>query len=495
MKCKCPDTKYELEPAVCKGRQRVSYPKCKVCQFREGADQPVQEKKLDLKIDIFKSYDVRGIFPNEINEHVTEGIGSAFAKFLKEKNPETKNIVVGMDMRTSSTALVKALINGIISTGINVVNIGLVSTDVTYFAVGFYEFDASVMVTASHNPAKYNGFKFCREKAIPISFDTGLSEIAKIVQNSLPIPTGKSGRIFERDIFADYKAFVLRFLNKQLRPLRIVIDAGNGMAGKMVPIVFEKIPCEIVPLFFKLDGTFPNHDANPLEPKNLIELQKKVIEKRAHFGAAFDGDADRCVFVDERGKIVGGDIVTAIIAKEFLSKEKGASIIYDLRSSKVVVEEVKAAGGIPIRERVGHSHIKATMRKNDSVFAGELSGHYYYKNNYYADSAIITLIQMMNILSKRNIPLSNLVRPLKRYYSTGELNFEVGDKDSKIKELSEKFSDGNIDYLDGITVDYNDWWFNVRKSNTEPNLRLNLEAKSKEIMTEKVKIVTETIKK
>ncbi|MGR3220958.1 MAG: phosphomannomutase/phosphoglucomutase [Candidatus Anammoxibacter sp.] len=456
--------------------------------------QVQHSRKSNINVNIFKSYDIRGIFPDEINEDTAKKIGAAFAEFLKDQNSGVENIVVGRDMRLSSPAISDSLIDGIKSLGVNVIDIGLVSTEMTYFAVGFYRFDASIMVTASHNPGQYTGFKLCREKAIPISANSGLSTIAEIAQKSDTQLTGKPGNIIKKNIYNDYKTFILNFINKPLKPLKIVIDAGNGMAGKTIPIVFDNVPCKIIPLYFKLDGNFPNHEANPLEPDNLIDLQKEVVKSKSDFGVAFDGDADRCIFVDETGGIIGADIMTAVIADEFLANEKNATIIYDLRSSKVVAESIKASGGTPIRESVGHSHIKARMRETNAVFAGELSGHYYYRDNNFADSGLITLVQVMNILSKKKVTMSNLISTYKKYFATGEINFEVEDKDAKIKQLANKFADGTIDYLDGITIDYGDWWFNVRKSNTEPMLRLNLEAKTKKLLEKKSEIVIDAIK-
>lgn len=494
-KPRCPGSDYGLSAAICRGRQRVNYPKCSICQFRDDKDKMQNNSGVNINMGIFKSYDIRGVFPNEINEYVTQRIGVAFAKFLKDENNAAKNIVVGRDMRTSSEQLANALIDGIKSLGVNVVDIGLVSTEMSYFAVGFYGFDASIMVTASHNPAKYNGFKLCREKAIPIGEDTGLLTISQIAKTSLPEQTGQIGRVIKKDIINDYRSFVLGFVTKHMRPLKIVVDAGNGMAGKILPLVFDKPPCKIIPLYFELDGTFPNHEANPLDYKNLVDLKKMVVKTKSDFGVAFDGDADRCIFVDENGGVISADIITAIIAKEFLLKEKHATIIYDLRSSKVVPETVNLSGGVPIRERVGHSHIKATMREKDAVFGGELSGHYYYRDNYFADSGIVTMIHIMNVLSKKNTPMSNMVASFKRYFSSGELNFDVKDKDGKIKDIADAFADGNIDYLDGITVSYDNWWFNVRKSNTEPTLRLNIEAQTGKLLEKKSKTVVDVIKK
>ena len=413
-------------------------------------------------------------------------------EFFKSTNKNLKSIVVARDIRPSSSSLAKSLRKGITKAGINVVDIGVVSTDATYFAVGHYNYDAGITVTASHNPSEYNGLKLCHEKAMPISFNTGLSKILEIARQAKLPAAKRPGKIIEKNILGEYKRHVLNFANN-IRPLKVVVDAGNGMAGKMIPIVFKDLPCEIIPLFFDLDGTFPNHEPDPLKKENLKYLQEKVLKAKSHFGVAFDGDADRCVFVDENGQVIGCDLITVVIAKELLQKEKGSTIIYDLRSSWVVPEEITKSGGTPYRERVGHSHIKSTMREKDAIFGGELSGHYYFKDNYYADSGIIALIEVLNVLSRKNVPMSNLISTTKRYYSTGEINFEVEDKDKKIEQIADRFRDGKIDYLDGITVEYNDWWFNVRKSNTEPLLRLNLEGKTREIMKERQRQVTNII--
>ncbi len=490
---RCPGESYTISDSVCKGRQRVNYPKCNVCLEKvepTSANQLHAESK--LAVNIFKSYDIRGKYPSEINDQTAHKIGTAIAQFFKEENPEVKNIVVGRDMRPSSKPLTNALIDGLCTAGLNVINVGVVSTEMTYFAVGHYRYDGSVMVTASHNPAEYNGLKICRKQAIPLSYETGIGRIAKLTKQYHPPRGEQLGKVIQSDIFGDYKKHVLKFANN-LRHLRIVIDAGNGMAGKTVPVVCEGLPIEIIPLYFELDGNFPNHEANPLKPENLVDLQNKVRETRAHLGVAFDGDADRCVFVDEMGRAVGCDIITALIARQFLEREKGAAVLYDLRSSWIVPEEIKAAGGIPYRERVGHAYMKATLREKKAVFGGELSGHYYFRDNYYSDSGMIAFLMVLDILSSKRIPFSNIVAPLKRYYSTGEINFEVDDKDAKIAEITKKFSNGKADHLDGVTVEYNDWWFNVRKSNTEPLLRLNLEGRTHEIMERGKKLLINII--
>ena len=462
-KRQCPGDGYEISTSVCKGRQRALYPKCPVCHHRDKAVGTLTEEEIEytpmdtstrkvlqlstnrdkaINHQIFKSYDIRGEYPEQLNEYTSEKIGMATVLFLKSIK-DVKNVVVARDIRLSSNSLASALMKGITKAGANVIDIGEVSTDTTYFAVGNYNYDAGIMVTASHNPSNYNGFKLCHEQAMPISFDTGLSTISEIArQTDLPA-SEQCGKIIEKDILNDYKKHILSFATN-LRSLKIVIDAGNGMAGKMIPIVFKDLPCKIVPLFFKPDGTFPNHEPNPLDSKNLRDLQDKVRETRSHLGVAFDGDADRCVFVDENGQEIGCDIITAILARKLLQKEKGATILYDLRSSRMLPEEIKKAGGNPYRERVGHSHIKAAMREKNAIFGGELSGHYYFRENYFADSAIIALIEVLNILSSRNVPMSNLIAPLRKYCSTGEINFKVTDKDKKIKQIAEHFKPAGL---------------------------------------------------
>ncbi|GJQ58751.1 MAG: phosphomannomutase/phosphoglucomutase [Candidatus Scalindua sp. AMX11] len=515
-KRRCPGETYDINRSICKGRQRVHYPKCPVCRYRvehtsdtyevydeneieetENSDERSfiqltsnQDQQIDL--GIFKSYDIRGVYPEELNEHTSEKIGMATVQFLKSIKDGVENIVVGRDGRLSSNVLAKSLMKGIQEAGVNCIDIGEVSTDVTYFSVGHYNYDAGITVTASHNPSEYNGFKICHEKAMPISFDTGLAKISEISRQTRLAATGQSGKIIEKNILDEYKKHVLSFAGR-IRPLKIVVDAGNGMAGKMVPLVFEDLPCKIVPLYFNIDGNFPHHDPDPLNKKNLQDLQKKVRTTKSHLGVAFDGDADRCVFVDENGQVIGCDLITAVIAKEFLKKERGAAIVYDLRSSRVLPEEIKESGGIPCREKVGHSHIKITMRERNALFGGELSGHYYFRDNYFADSGIIALLTVLNILSNKNVPMSNLIAPLKRYYATGEVNFKVEDKEKKIAEIAEHFKEGKIDYVDGVTVQFKDWWFNVRKSNTEPFLRLNLEGKTKALMEKRQKQIIDII--
>jgi phosphomannomutase len=440
------------------------------------------QQRTEVKPEIFRGYDVRGLYPEEVNEDTARRIGVATVHYLKQQRGSIKNIVVGRDMRDSSAPLAKALMDGITSAGVNAVDIGMVSTDVTYFAVAKYGYDGSVAVTASHNPAEYNGFKVCREHAMPVGLESGLAKIRDLAIHPPVAGVGSPGKVIKKDIMDEYVEHVHSFI-KKIRAMRIVIDAGNGMAGKMVPLIFNGLPCDIIPLYFELDGNFPNHEANPLKLENLKALQERVREENAQLGVAFDGDADRVAFVDEKGEAVGSDMVTALIAREFLAEDKGATVVYDLRSSWVVKEEIERCGGVAYREKVGHAYIKNTMRDRNAVFGGELSGHYYFRDNFFADSGMIALIEMLNIFGRKRVSMSNLVAPLKKYYSSGEINFTVEDKDAMIDQLAKNFSDGKVDRLDGVTVEYRDWWFNARKSNTEPKLRLNVEAKTRDLMT------------
>ncbi len=473
----CPGEKYQIHRSVCRGRQKRNYVKCPECPTKQQLLANEQKAKAEKeKLNIFKAYDIRGIVPDQLDERMARLIGAATAQFLRGRE-----IAVGRDMRLSSESLTAALIEGIISTGTHVVDIGLVATEMSYFAVGRYGYAGALMTTASHNPAQYNGFKLSREQAMPISAETGLVNIQSIVESGLTVVADRKGAVTPQNVYPDYREHVLRFL-KNTKPLCVVVDAGNGMAGQVFPYLFSHLPLDIVPLHFELDGRFPNHEANPLEPENLHELQEKVKSVRADFGVAFDGDADRCVFVEETGRAVSCDLITALLVRALLTPGERAVVVYDLRSSHVVPEEISRAGAIPCQERVGHAFMKTTMRKRNALFGGELAGHYYYRDNYFADSAMITFVHILNLLVASDKPLSQLVAPLRRYYSTGEINFEVADPELKIRELARRFPKGRTHFLDGITVEFENWWFNVRKSNTEPLLRLNLEAASPQIM-------------
>jgi phosphomannomutase len=417
---------------------------------------------------IFKAYDIRGLYETEISLDLAERIGRAYAEFVKPKR-----IAVGRDMRSHGPLVMEALVRGLTRGGVDVMLIGEVSTPMGYFAVGHYGLDGGIQVTASHNPAVYTGFKMSRELAIPISSDNGIQDIRRLVEGAELPDAVTPGVAVEHDIREDYVAHVLAQADG-IRPLVIAVDAANGMGGLEVEWILPHLPVKLVPLYLERDGNFPNHEPNPLRAENLADLIALVRESGADVGVGFDGDADRACFVDEKGGIVTNDLTTALLAKEVLATNPGP-VVYDLRSSRVVAEVITAAGGRPIRERVGHSFLKETMRRENAVFGGEFSGHYYFRENFNADSAMIAVIKVLNVLSKDERTFSKALAPLRKYFMTGETNFEVEDKDARILELAEAFKDGEIDFVDGVTVQYPDWWFNVRKSNTEPLLRLNLE--------------------
>lgn len=423
-------------------------------------------------MSIFKAYDIRGIFGTEIDLAISEKIGLAYARFVG-----AKTVVVSNDMRGSGPDVKAALIRGLTAQGASVIDIGLAETPMLYFAVGFLGADGGIAVTASHNPPQYTGFKMVREQAIPLSGDTGIKDIERLVATGVPAYAGAKGTVSTRNVVEDYKAHVRKFM-KPWRALDLVVDYANGMGGYVIPDILAATPLRVQSMYQDLDGSFPNHEANPLKDENIAELARRVVATKANLGATFDGDADRCAFVDEKGERVPSDIITALIARSLVPKEPGTAVVYDLRSSKVVPEEIKRLGGRPIRERVGHSFMKAVLRREGGLFGGELSGHFYFRENWYSDSGIIALIEVLNILAEDRRPFSEVVRELRKYPSTGEINFEVEDKDAVIASLGKRYADGKRDDLDGITIEYPGWWFNVRKSNTEPLLRLNLEATS-----------------
>ena len=428
---------------------------------------------------IFKSYDVRGIYPSELNEDVAYQIGRSFVALLK-----AKTVVVGRDMRPSGARLFEAFARGATEAGADVIDVGMVSTDALYFAVGKYGYDGGVMITASHNPAQYNGMKFTREEAQAMSLDTGLSQIRdQIVSGSAPPKAASRGRVTQRNILDDFAEHCLSFIDRsKVRPFKIAIDAGNGMAGETVPHVFKNLPCEVIPLYFELDGNFPNHPASPIEPENMADLQAAVRKHHCDLGVAFDGDADRMFIVDEKGDLIDGSTVTALVALNTLKHHPGSKILYNLICSRSVPELIAKNGGIPIRSQVGHSLIKKTMREQDVVFGGEHSGHFYFKNNWYADSGMIALMQCLELFSEANRPVSEVIAPVDTRFRSGEINSTVKDIPAKLKQIEEHYKDASMDYLDGVTISYPDWWMNIRPSNTEPLLRLNVEGDTKELM-------------
>ena len=439
---------------------------------------------------IFKAYDIRGTYPDQVNETIAFRVGYHYRELLDAEDlARGPVVVVSRDMRSHSTPLAEALARGLRASGVAVIDIGVADTPQNYYAIGHLRASGGIQVTASHNPAVYNGFKMSRRDAIPVSWDTGIAELERLVRSStVALDAPPRAEQTSRNVFDAYVEHVLKHLEHREPRLILAADAANGM-GTLYRPMLDRLNVELVPLFFELDGSFPNHEANPLKAENLVDLQRAVTEHGADLGVAFDGDADRAMFVDAGGNAISADKVTGLLAPRFLRNEPGAAIVYDLRSSWATKEAIEEAGGRPVRERVGHSFMKATMRKLGSPFGGELAGHFYYRANFTADSSILTLIEILNHMRETGQSLADLIRPLDRYFATGEVNFHVEDKEGMIRRLGESFSDGAIDHLDGVTVQYADWWFNVRPSNTEPLLRLVLEAKTKALMDEKKQLL------
>ncbi len=435
---------------------------------------------------IFKAYDIRGTYPDQLDEETAFKVGYHYRDLLDGDDlARGPVVVVSHDMRSHSTPLAAALKRGLRARGVAVIDIGLADTPQNYFATGYFKSSGGIQVTASHNPAVYNGFKMSRRDAIPVSWDTGIAKLEELVRDST-VSTDLQPEAAEerREVFSAYSEHVLSHVTTRTPRMRLAADAANGMATIYRPVL-DQLGVDVVPLYFELDGSFPNHEANPLKAENLADVERLVQESGGDLGVAFDGDADRAMFIDEKGRAISADMITGLLAPRFLRDEPGAAIVYDLRSSWATKEAIQEAGGRPVRERVGHSFMKATMRELGSPFGGELAGHFYYRSNYTADSSLLTVVELLNHLRETGRPLSELVAPLRRYHATGEINFHVDDKDGMIRRLGEVFRDGEIDHLDGITVQYDDWWFNVRPSNTEPLLRLVLEARTAELMDEK----------
>jgi phosphomannomutase len=429
---------------------------------------------------IFGAYDIRGLYPGELNEDAAYKIGRALVQFLG-----VDQVAVGRDMRLSSPSLAAAVIHGITEQGADAIDLGLTTTDELYFAVGKYGYPAGMMITASHNPAGYNGIKMCREQAIAISSETGGNQIKQIVLSGrFTLPT-RAGQVIHRDIIDSYVAHCLSFIDlANVKPYKIAADAGNGMAGMIVPKVFAHLPCQLVPLYFELDGSFPNHPASPIEPENTAVLRQTVVEQRCDMGVAFDGDADRMFIVDDHGRLLGGDMVTALVAQSLLRKRPGATILYNLICSRSVPEVIEREGGRAIRTRVGHSFIKRTMREENAIFGGEHSGHFYFRDNWYADSGLIAFLIVLELVSQSGKTVAELVASIDTRFRSGEINSEVADQQGRMAAIEAHYAaqGAQIDHLDGVTVSFATWWFNVRPSNTEPLLRLNLEADTKDEM-------------
>ncbi|MDQ1396511.1 MAG: phosphomannomutase [Acidimicrobiaceae bacterium] len=420
---------------------------------------------------IFKAYDVRGTVPDQLDADLCRRIGAGFARFAG-----APRVVIARDMRESGVELSRAFAEGVTATGVDVVDLGLASTDLIYFASG--KLDApGAMFTASHNPARYNGIKMCLAGAKPIGQGTGLEEIKAMAAEGPPAPASTPGTITEQNMLDEYATHVRSFVDASvLRPLKVIADTANGMGGLVAPKVFSELPFDVEILFPELDGSFPNHPADPIQPENLKALQARVLETGAGVGLAFDGDADRVFLVDEKAQPISGSTTTAMVAKAMLAKNPGSKVIYNLICSKAVPEVIRENGGEPIRTRVGHSFIKAVMAETGAVFGGEHSGHYYFRDNYRADSGLIAALVVLELLSVTDQPLSEVRKPFERYADSGEINTEVPDAAAVIEQIAAAYSDAEQDRTDGLTVDLGDWWFNLRPSNTEPLLRLNLEA-------------------
>ena len=447
---------------------------------------------------VIKAYDVRGLVGEELDEHFVADVGAAFARLMRDEGRSgADKVVIGHDMRSSSPSLAAAFADGVVSQGLDVVRIGLASTDQLYFASGLLDCPGA-MFTASHNPAAYNGIKLCRAGAKPVGKDTGLSAISDEVIAGVPGYDGPVGKTVDRDVLADYGEFLRSLVDlTDLRPLRVAIDAGNGMAGHTAPAVLEPIPSvTVLPLYFELDGDFPNHEANPLDPANLVDLQAHVVATGADIGLAFDGDADRCFVVDELGHPVSPSAVTALVAARELSREIGATVIHNLITSRAVPELVVERGGTPVRSRVGHSYIKALMAETGAIFGGEHSAHYYFRDFWGADSGMLAALHVLCALGEQRRPLSELMADYQRYESSGEINYTVGDSATCVEAVLKSFGTRihSIDHLDGVTVDLgNGSWFNLRTSNTEPLLRLNVEGRTAEDVDEVVERVAAEI--
>jgi phosphomannomutase len=435
---------------------------------------------------IFKAYDVRGIYPTELDEKSFHDIGRAFVAFLN-----AKRIGIGRDMRLSSPDLAAAFIEGARKQGADIVDYGMIATDMIYYGVGTDALDGGAQITASHNPKQYNGAKMVGKGSIPLSGDSGISDIHNMIAaDKIPPAVAKAGRLTQRSLLDGYVKHVLKFIDPSIiKPFRVVLDAGSGMAGLVAPELFKALPCKTEELCFKIDGTFPTHEANPLIEENRRDIVARVVAGRAEIGIAWDGDADRCFFIDEDGEFIPGDFVTALLAEAFLLKEPGATVVYDLRASRAIKDVAAKYRGKAVMNRVGHAFFKGRMRELNAVFGGEVTGHYYFRDNFYCDNGFIPALLMLELMAKKNQSLKQMLEPLrKRYFISGEINTRMpsmSDVATKLEAFAARYKDANIYRMDGISVEYPDWHFNVRPSNTEPLLRLNLEAVNQKLMEEK----------
>ncbi|HEV8347185.1 MAG TPA: phosphomannomutase/phosphoglucomutase [Vicinamibacterales bacterium] len=444
------------------------------------------ESAMKLDPGIFKAYDVRGVYPSEINEDGARAIGAAFVAYLN-----AKRIAVGRDMRLSSPALAAAFLDGATSQGAAVVDYGMIPTDMLYFAVARDGHDGGVQITASHNPKQYNGMKMVRKEAFPLSGEEGIAEIREMIAtNTIPPPAARRGAVTTKDALDLYVGHVMSFIDPSIvRPFKVVLDAGSGMGGLVAPQLFDRLPCRTTRLCFEIDGRFPNHEANPLIEENRRDIVEAVVAQKADVGIAWDGDADRCFFITGTGEFVSGDFITALLAEAFLMKHPGSTIIYDLRASYAVRDTVAQYGGTSLMNRVGHAFFKRRMRETNAIFGGEVTGHYYFRDNFYADNGFIPALLILELMSKKGQSLHELLQPLSnKYFISGEINTKLASMDlvpAKLDQIGAKYADGHQYKLDGLSVEYADWHFNVRPSNTEPLLRLNLEAITRELMEKK----------
>jgi phosphomannomutase len=441
---------------------------------------------MSIQPSIFKAYDVRGLYPAEVNEEAARQIGRGFVAYL-----DAKRIAVSRDMRLSSPSVAVAFIEGAREQGADVVDYGMLATDMMYFAVARDGHDGGAQITASHNPKQYNGIKLVRREAFPLSGEAGLAEIRDmIVAGTLPAPAKTAGSLSQMEVVDDYVKHVMSFIDPSIvKPFNVVLDAGSGMAGLVAPRLFDLLPCRTTRLCFDIDGTFPNHEANPLIEENRVDITERVIRERADIGIAWDGDADRCFFIDGTGEFIAGDFVTALLAEAFLLRHPGAKVVYDVRASYAVKDTVERYGGTALMNRVGHAFFKRRMREEEAIFGGEVTGHYYFRDNFFADNGFIPALLMLELMSRKGQTLQELLAPLReKYFISGEINTKMPDMrivDEKIDALNARYVDGKTYTMDGVSVEYPDWHFNVRASNTEPLIRLNLEATTQAMMEAK----------
>ncbi len=450
---------------------------------------------MTINTSIFKAYDVRGLYPSEVNEDAARLIGRGFVSYLG-----ANRIAVSRDMRLSSPSVAAAFIEGAREQGCDVVDYGMLATDMMYFAVARDGHDGGAQITASHNPKQYNGIKLVRREAFPLSGEAGIGDIRDMIQNgTLPPPTVSAGALTQQGVFEDYVTHVMSFIDPSvIKPFNIVLDGGSGMAGLVAPALFERLPGRVTTLCFDVDGTFPNHEANPLIEENRRDITERVIRDKADIGIAWDGDADRCFFIDGTGEFIAGDFVTALLAEAFLIKHPGAKVVYDVRASYAVKDVVAQYGGTALMNRVGHAFFKRRMREEEAIFGGEVTGHYYFRDNFYADNGFIPALLILELMSRKGQTLAELLEPLRaKYFISGEVNTKVSDMSvvqEKLDGLAAKYTGGATYTMDGFSAEFPEWHFNVRGSNTEPMLRLNLEATSQQMMEEKRDEVLEFIR-